>query len=209
MAVKNGYITLPDLKAALGDLDHDGNDAQYERAIEAASRQIDSWYGGQFWKEPTPVARLFRAENPHMVWTGDLADTTGLIVKTDDDGDGVFETTWTSAEWQAEPFVRINNRPYQQIVAVGGRCFPTRRRHDEWRHTIGMRPRVQVTASWGWPAVPDEVEQACQILAVDHFKSKDLTGGIAGFGDFGPIRIASFNPQAKALLEPLRVPVFA
>ncbi len=207
MAVTNGYIGLTAFREALGDLSA-GNDPQYERAIEAASRQIDRWYGGHFWQELSPTPRLFRPDDTCTVWTGEFSTDTGLVVETDDDGDGTFETVWSGSDFIPEPLVRVNGHPFDRVVAVGWRKFPTGRRHDEWRHTFGVRPRVRVTARWGWPAIPAEVEQACQILAIDHFKSKDLTGGIAGFNDFGPIRIAAFNPQARALLEPFRVPVF-
>lgn len=199
MAVTHGYISLDALKVAIND-PGDARDDDYDRVIAAASRQIDTWYGGQFWREPTPVARLFRAEDYEVLWAGEFATTTGLVVETDDDEDGTFETVWDAADWQAEPLVRSNGRPFDRIVAVGDLEFP-----------VGCRrASVRVTAAWGWPAVPAEVEQACLLLAVDHYKAKDLTGGVAGFADFGAVRIAAFNPQAKALLEHLRVPaVFA
>jgi hypothetical protein len=53
--------------------------------------------------------------------------------------------------------------------------------------------------------VPPQVRMACQILAIDHYKSKDLTGGIAGFGEVGPVRISAFSPQARSLIERLQL----
>lgn len=205
MDVVNGYLSLEALKAALGSDIGSSTDAELVRAINAASRQIDSCCGTQFWREPSPTPRLFRAVDARMLWTGDFADTTGMTVATDGDGDGVFETVWAATEWRAEPLVRMNGRPFTQVVATGGRRFPIRGRAYRNQH---LAPSVQVTARWGWPEVPAEVVQACQILAIDHYKSKDLTGGVAGFGEYNPVRIAPFNPQAKALLEHLRVPVF-
>lgn len=203
MAVENGYLTREELEAALGnESGGSSHDAELERAINAASRQIDSWCGAQFWREPTPTPRLFRAADPHVLWVGDFADTASVTVATDGDGDGAFETEWAPQEWQAEPLVPVHGRPFTQVVAAGARRFP-------WRRGCGqLRPRVRITAAWGWPSVPAEVIQACQILAVDHYKSKDLTGGVAGFGEYNPVRVAAFNPQAKALLEHLRTPVF-
>jgi hypothetical protein len=62
---------------------------------------------------------------------------------------------------------------------------------------------VQVTAKWGWPAVPPAVKQAAFIVAADLFKAKDSAFGVAGFGEFGAVRVGSrMNPQAQALLAP-------
>lgn len=195
MALTNGYIDIEALKEAIGERTEDHDDA-YGRAIEAASRQIDEFRGDQFWLEAAPTARIYRADHPDLLWTGDYATTTGMIVATDDDGDGVFETVWAASEWQAEPLRRLNGRPYDRVVAKGSKRFPL----------TYARAAIQVTARWGWSEVPDAVVQACQILAVDHFKSKDLTGGVAGFSDLGAVRIPGFAPQARALLAPYELP---
>lgn len=195
MAPLNGYLSLAELKLALGETGST-KDALFEQAIEAASRQIDEYRGDQFWREAAPTPRLFRPDHPGVLWTGDFATTTGMTVAVDLDGNGSFDTMWPASEWQAEPLVRFNNRPYDRITLVGDDEFPVAYR----------RALVQVTATWGWPVVPLPVKQACQILAVDHYKSKDLTGGIAGFGELGPVRIAAFNPLARALLEQYRLP---
>lgn len=197
MAITNGYISLDALKEAIGENTDEHNDA-YERAIEAASRQIDEFRGDQFWREPTPVPRLFRPDNPDVLFTGDFADLDGMLVEIDEDEDGTFAATWEHpADWSPEPLRRLNNRPYDRIVAVA-EPFPV--------PVYLSRPLVRVTAHWGWPAIPDAVVQACQILAIDHFKSKDLTGGVAGFSDLGVVRVAAFNPQARALLAPFKLP---
>jgi hypothetical protein len=195
VSVTNGYLKLEQLKEAVGE-DSELHDEAYERAIEAASRQIDEFRGDQFWLDQTPSARLFRAEHPLILWTGDFATPTGLTVATDLDGDGIYETVWATTDFSVEPLRRLNGRPFDRIIAVGDKEFPC----------AYARPTVQVTARWGWPAVPEAVEQACQILAIDHFKSKDLTGGVAGFSDLGPVRVAAFNPQARALLMPYKLP---
>lgn len=203
----NGYLPLGALKAALGNSDTPASyDDELARAINAASRQIDSCCGTRFWRESSPTPRLFMAGDPHTVWTGDFATTDGVVVATDEDGDGVFETVWAADEWRAQPLVQVvSDRPFTHVVATGARRFPCRGRR--WAGSP-LAPLVQVTAAWGWPSVPAEVVQACQILAIDHFKSKDLTGGVAGFGEYNPVRVSAFNPQAKALIEHLRVPVF-
>jgi len=196
MAIDHGYLSLAEFKEAIDDTMSVGdNNALYERAIETASRQIDDFRGDQFWKSSNPTARWFRPDHPRMLWTGDIATTDSLAVKIDTLGDGTFATTWATSDWQAEPLVRRNGRPYTRLIATGSKCFPM----GCWRAS------VEITATWGWPNVPIQVKQACQILAIDHFRSRELTGGVASFGDAGPIRVSAFNPIARALLQELEL----
>lgn len=192
MAIVNGYLTLAELKGVLGDTGatHDGD---YERAIEAASRQIDEWCRRQFWQSTPASPRVFDARTPYLLYTDDVATTAGLVIEVY--GSSQAWSALTSTQFLASPAVGFNGRPINRFVSADG-LFPV----------ATNRAYVRVTAVWGWPTVPAHVRQACQILAVDHFKSKDLTGGIAGFGELGPVRIAAFSPQARALLEFVRLP---
>lgn len=192
MPVVNGYLTVEQLRASVDD---DGSDhqADYERAINAASRQVDDWCSTKerrrhFWREDTPTARLFTPNRRRQLRVGDFADTTGMVVKTDDNSDGVLETTWTADQWQPEPLVRVNGWPYTEVAAVAdAREFPLYDLHTG-------RARVEVTARWGWAAVPPEVEQATQILATAYYKARHLTGNQIGFEELstglGPVALA-------------------
>lgn len=226
MAIENGYITLAQLKAVLRD-QQPTYDLAYERAIEAASRQIDTYCNTRFWQSTTPTLRLFKPDNRVTLHTGEFATTTGLIVRTDDDDDGVFENTWAATDYQVEPLTPMDGKPYNRIVALRARYWPV----PYWEHAryrayytdpdalLSQRARVEVTATWGWAAIPSQVMQACQILAIDLFKSKDLTGSAVGVselstGQFGGLRfdgfsIPRFNPIAEQLLSGFRVPVLA
>jgi hypothetical protein len=227
VALVNCYITRQQLQDVLRD-QLTAHDEEYDRAITAASRQIDSYCGRHFFQTATATAKKFRPTDCDEVWTGDIATTTGLIVKTDDDDDGTFETTWTiDTDFQMEPFDRKNGTwPYELIVALGDAEFPTPNNSRYTGSSRTRRPsrraRVQITATWGWPAVPGEVASACQILAVDHFKSKDLTNIASQYGTgtrftrdltgsqfgrgvrFTRLREPIFNPEAESLLQPLR-----
>lgn len=188
----HGYLTADELRDGMGDRDRTVDEASYVRAIEAASRQIDDWCSTPekrrfFWREPDPTARRFNPGRRRWLWVGDFDDTTGLVVRTDDDDDGVFETEWAATDWQAEPLVRINGHPYTAIAAVAAREFPIATRFEG-------RARVEVVARWGWAAVPPEVAQACQILATAYQRSQHLTGQNLG-GDeltsgLGPVALA-------------------
>lgn len=193
----HGYITLAEFKKALNDEQNTDYDALYVWAIETASRQVDDERGDQFWRPDAPTVRTFRPESPRLLWVGDFATESGLIVRTDDSDNGSYDTTWASLDYSAETDegVRGMIRPFVKLVAVGGRVWPT----------SGYRRSVQVTATWGWPEVPRQVKQATQILALDHFRSRDLTGGVAAFNDAGPVRVAAFNPIARKILSELKL----
>lgn len=177
MAITHGYITLEDLKKAVGD-SSSSDDSLYEVAIEAASRMIDGWCdpagSRHFWSEDTPQPRLFRPYNRYLVRTGFFSTITGLTIETDDNNDGTFETVWSVTDWVAEPGLRPNGEPFDHITAAGAaRGFPVN----------GRRSCVRITALWGWPAIPAPVKQACQMVAVALYKSKDYVGGEIGFDE--------------------------
>lgn len=219
------YIDVETLKAVL-QVSTDRQDDALQVAITASSRQIDNWYGDQFWTSGALEDRVLRPDTAVDVRPGVFATSVGLVVKTDEDSDGVFETTWDVSEWQAEASLPLFGYPFDQIIAVGSRFFPAPKyRHSRycWDTAWGRnyyndagvwggnrRARVQVTAQWGWAAVPAEVTQACQILSIDHWKSKDLTNGSAGIFN-GPkmLQQAPFNPLAVKLLCHLKDTILA
>lgn len=200
MTITNGYCTLAQVKSELGISDT-SNDAQIEMSVEAASRQIDSetgWAHG-FWQDGSVVAREFFADSPVCCYVDEgISTTTGLIVKIDEDGDGTFETTLTiSTDFILLPRNaedQVPAEPYTEIVLANNFYFP--------RLSNG-RPGVQVTAKFGWAAVPDDIEKACLVQSVQLFKSKDAVFGVAAFGDTGAaLRVkAGLNPIAKALVD--------
>lgn len=171
--IVNGYLTLARLKEAVG-AKTEVHDNDLERAIGSASRKIDEWTGRYFYQDAAPSARLYRAADAFYVSVGDFDSTAGVLVKTDLDTDGVFETTWASSDWQAEPLVRYNQKPYTRITATSrDKTFPF------W----SLRPMVQVTATWGWGAVPPQVEQACEYMATLFYRAKDQYGASIGLID--------------------------
>lgn len=199
MSVTNGYCALAELKTRVGiglagadTLD----DTAIETAIESASRGIDQWCGRRFWLDATATARTYRFAEPvaRPGWAAvdDFTPATAPVVKSDDDDDGTFETTWTvGTDYQLEPLNPdvYEPGPQNRIRLVGGRCIS---------RSLG-RAQLQVTAKWGWPAVPISVKQACLILAYDLFKSKDAPFGVAGTTEMGVLRIRE-NPQVRQLL---------
>lgn len=171
------YLESFELKQCVG-AHRTSRDEDYERAIAAATQRIDRWTGRRFLRDETSTSRLFRAEFPGRVLVGDFTDPEGVVVETDDLGDGSW-TTWEPEQWQAEAddrgngrFVRLDGEPWRWVGVTDPalRAFPV----------CDRRPRVRVTAVWGWEAVPAAVSQACMELSILFFqpgsRSPELVG---------------------------------
>ena len=197
MTITNGYAALDELSRELGITDS-LSDAKLELAISATSRQIDSYCQRFFYQDTAVVARTYHPDDYLSLEVDDISTTTGLIVKVDSNDTGTFSTTLTittnyiltptnaADEWPVRPYTGI------RIVDTGLSAFPM--------YSSG-RPSVEVTAKFGWPAVPEDVQKACLIQAAQLFKSSDALFGGLSF-DTGVFRVrGSLNPMAEALLE--------
>ncbi|MBO0813558.1 MAG: phage head-tail connector protein [Actinobacteria bacterium] len=200
------YITADELKARLA-ITGTSDDDQVQQAVQGASRAIDGYCERYFWQAAD--TRTYIPRDLYLTRTDDLVSVTTLA--TDPGGTaatgGTFPVTWPAGSFQllpVNPGRTGEQRPYTAIRAVGGLTFP-------WVTPVllARMDRVQVTGVFGWPAVPQAVSTAAQILAADLFKLKDAPFGVAGFGEFGVVRIDA-NPQVSALLGPyVRHPVQA
>ena len=199
MAITNGYATLAQAKTFLSIIDS-VDDTLLESLIESASRSIDRIANRRFYIDATASARKYRASSPVFLFTDDISSTTGLIVKVDEDGDGVFETTFTlDSDYVMDPLTAPSlNRPFTQITIVSNiNTFPI----FPGLFSNGLRPGIEVTAKWGWPAVPDDIETACLILTADLYKRKDSPGGVLGLGDLGAIRMSPLGRDITAMVR--------
>ena len=202
MAITNGYATLTEIKTFLSISDN-VDDTLLEGMVEAASRSIDRIANRRFYLDANASARAYRVSSPIVLFTDDIGTTSGLIVKTDDDGDGTFETTLTlNTDYIMDPLTALNlGRPYTQVTMVTNtQTFPI----FPGLFQNGLRPGVQVTARWGWPSVPDDINQACLILTADLYKRKDSHGGILGLGDLGAIRMSPLGRDVTAMVRAYR-----
>ena len=199
MALTNAYCSLEQLKLHLNVPDSFDDD-KAEMAISAASRQIDAHCGDmrQLWLSSATSVRHFEVDDSTHCYVDDISTTTGLVVKVDTNGDGTYADTLTlNTHYILEPYNAAHKypvRPYTEIEIVDGTggYFPT-----------GPRPGVQVTAKFGWPAVPDDVTKACVIQAALLFKAQDATFGAAQLGlDGSTVFIGQLHATARGLLEP-------
>jgi hypothetical protein len=194
-ALQRLYCTPAELKSRSGITDT-LDDAEILAACEATARWIDNYCNRVFWRAAS--TRTYTADAVDCCYIDDLVSATS--VATDDDGDGTYETVWAASGYQllpVNPAVLGETRPYTQIRAVGTYGFPT------GRPALERVDRVQVAGVWGWPAVPDAVKHAATVMSGDLLKLGGMAFGVAGYGDYGPVR-ARANPIVVSLLDPYR-----
>jgi len=202
MAITNGYATRNQVKAALriGTADTQDDDL-LDNCVGAASRLIDGYANRQFWADGSATTRVFTAADSFVCEIDDIA-STAITLKTSTNADGNFDVTWTPSDWQLEPVNGILDGltvPRTRIRAVGDYLFPT------LNANFGLEALVQLTAVYGWPAVPEPITQAVIIQASRIFKRYDSPLGVAGFGDLGAIRVTrALDPDVAQLVEPYR-----
>ncbi len=198
MALGDKYATLAELKTRVAV----GNeaalsttyDARLNNCLDTASRAIEKACGRQFNVAASATARVYEPRSAYLVDVDDISTTSGLVVKTDTAGDGTYATTVAAANYDLRPLNGVSDGetgwPYYQIVAINYTwpCY--------WQ-----RAPIQVTATWGWAAVPSGVHEGCLILAEELFKLADAPFGTGGYGQFGIIR-ARENPFCWQRIAP-------
>ena len=207
MAITNGYATLTQIKAYMSISDNTDNDL-LEDLVESASRSIDRIANRRFYLDATASARLYRAYSDIFVYVDDIGTTSSLVVATDENGNGTYSKTLTlNQDYILNPLTASSlNRPFTQLTMVSNTetwpIFPGLTQN-------GLRPGVQVTARWGWPSVPDDINMACLILTADLYKRKDAPGGILGLGDLGVVRMSPIGRDVIAMVRAYKKEVVA
>jgi hypothetical protein len=187
------YCTPEELKSRTGITDN-LDDAEIAGVVRSTSRWIDEHCDRVFARRT--VTLELEASGPYCLSVPDLVSVTTL--KTDVDGDGAFETTWTAGDYRLLPrnaAVELEPKPYTEIEAVGDYLFPTACRR--------VRERVQIVGVWGWPRLPEAVAEAARIISADYLALTGMKFGTMGYGDYGIVR-ARENSPALAKLKPYR-----
>lgn len=218
MALTDPYASVQEYRDVVDKTDA-ASDGAILDDLTAVSRWLDLKLGRFFTKDAAPVARVFtipgalrnrfmvpplgwaESENPYMYGTwsrsltvDDIASTTGLSIICDTDRNGLFDDGALAATdyelWPLNAALGPEPKPYTTIVipswsTVGG--FP-----------VGVR--VQVTAVWGWPAIPAAIARAtCHLTGILRLESPRATSRVNELGE-----VLSTSKQARDLLEDLR-----
>lgn len=186
------YCTVAALKSSMGD-SRTTDDLEYHAACFAASRSLEQYCQRTFYRTASQARTLniggrYCLELPPFY---DLVSVTSL--KSDASGDGTFETTWTSTDYQLlcddntpNTMAGPESKPYVKVKAIGSQTFPVT------TALLTRSDRVEITGVWGWPAVPWAIKKAAEIVAAETFKLKDSPGMVAaGFEDFDVTMLGS------------------
>lgn len=204
MALSDPYASRAELKLRYDNMTSTDWDADIDRALIGVSRGIEKICHRQFNKTTSATAKVYGTNSvgtcvlsKDVAIVNDFHTTTGLIVATDSSADGSYATTWSASDYQLEP---LNGEvdgeegwPWWLIRAVGSQTFPTTSR----------RAPLQVTAQWGWTAVPAAIKEACLVVSGETYKLREAPFGVANLGEWGVARVKA-NPMAMAMISPYR-----
>src|SRR5215510_5722003 len=162
LLMANAYASHTELMDRLGISIGDDREGTLAAVIEAASRWIDRQCGRRFYA--VSETRYYTLTDPHQGGTtlkvDDCLGVTSLL--TDNNGDGVFETTWTTGtDYYLQPRnAPLDSLPYTNITrtSLTGRFyFPA------------YQEAIQVTGSFGYSTLanrPLPIRELCLDIAV-------------------------------------------
>lgn len=202
MGTVNGYATLDEIKAWLETGPGTTNDTMLENVVTSVSRWIDQYCQRHFWQTTANTIRVFDACDSYELRLGEFNELVTVVsLKTDDNLDGTFETTWSASDYQLLPrnaSAAPEQRPFREVRAVASRTFPKRGRIDR----EGL---IEISGTWGWPAVPLAVREACLLQSTRIFKRRYSPEGIAGYSEFGIVRVSGrLDADVETMLNPYR-----
>ena len=178
------YCTVETLKSRFKDT-RTVDDLEYHDACFAASRIVENHCKRVFYRTASQT-RTLNVDEEYCLTLPAFCDLISVsTLKTDNSGDGVYETTWAASDYQLlcaddTPNTDIGpeQRPYVKIRALA-RTFPL------VYSPTARNDRIEITGVWGWPAVPRSIKSATAVLAAEIFKFKDAPGmAVQGYEDF-------------------------
>lgn len=149
-------------------------------ALNSATEEINRFCHRQFNQQTAPSVRVYEPQTLKRCLVDDFWTTTGLLISSDPGGTGNFTQIWDpSGDVEMYPYngvvAGMPGWPWNELRACRGLFFP-----KYFPNPYRRRAVVQVTASWGWAAVPAPVHQACLIIAAQRWKLRDAPFGVAG-----------------------------
>lgn len=188
----NEYAELEELKE-MRSITSNSQDAALQRAITRASRAIDRRCGRRFWRDgevsttyyPNLQGRSIVSGSSETFLTGDIATAATISVSlggVESAPDGLSFSYFSSFE------------PHGAITGIT--------RASWWGG------RVQLTAEYGWPAVPDSIEEATLLLANRRYMRKDSPEGTSGWSTEGQTGVSRFDQDIEDLVAPFVIEGF-
>lgn len=187
----NEYAELAELKAMRSIATAvTSQDAALLKALTRASRAIDRRCGRRFYRDGVTSARTFSPRGrtilrgtEELLLTDDIATSAGLSATIGGVTVGNLSYSPDNAEARGEPITGILRPSW-----YGG--------------------DIAITAEWGWPAVPDSIQEATLLLANRRYMRKDSPEGVSGWSQEGQIQVSRFDPDIEDLINPFVIEGF-
>jgi hypothetical protein len=200
VTITNGYLTTAEARtyAGLSDL---ADTELLDDVVTAVSRAIDNACQRTFFQQAAQ-ARTFVTQSADLLTLGAFNDLVSITtLKFDRDGDGVFEETISATNFGLLDSDFPETGPYTAVELYNQTWFPV----PGGTAGTGRTKLTQVTGTWGWPAVPAQVKQACRLQVARVMKRQESPLGVAGFGEFGVVRVSRLDPDIDAMLQPYKL----
>jgi hypothetical protein len=185
------YTDVTTVKAYLG-LTGTTYDAELADDIATAARWIDN-NCDQIFYTTEEQTRGYIPQNPGYCVIDPVVTFTSLTAQ---------ESEWTrDTDFMLEPLnAAAQGRPYTGIRTIARPfIFTLAQIPTGW---AGFDGRVYVTATFGWPAVPNEIVQANKILAARYFHRRNAPLGVISFNTEVAFRMAGADADAASLILP-------
>lgn len=196
MPLGDPYATRNEIKSYVGiPLADTQDDTLIDDALASVTTEIEDICERQFNNTTTATARVFVPVSELLAIVDDFYTTVDLAVAIDSSGDGVYETAWTVG-------TDLDLFPLNGIVSgqTGWPFWMLKPKRSSTRRFPCGYPSLQLTAKWGWAAVPRPVHESCKIATAETFALKDARFGVAGFGAMGELRVRD-NPMVMKKLR--------
>jgi hypothetical protein len=191
VVITNGYSTVADLETRLG-ITAGSASSEMASIMESASRMIDHYTNRRFYTTDADEINYFTPYSYDLCKISDLISVTSI--KTDEDIDGVYETTWTSNDFNLLPY---NQTPkhYIETTPYGNFSFLAK-----------LKRSVQVVGRFGYCTLancPLDIKQAALLEASRLWKRRDAILGISGTTMFGQLKlVGDMDPSVRELIRP-------
>ena len=193
------YSTVEDVRRVYQPRE-DIPDAVYEAAIAVAVGQIDEFCGRSFGQVLGDV-REFDAEL-------DFLGAGRRAAMTIDD---VLPAAMTDVRVETKVDPSDDDEAWE--VQDSGWWLSPRTPKDGWPHTelVVSSPNVwsgrvvRVTADWGWPTVPPQVQRACLMSSARIMLREESILGVQSSGEFGTVQsFPRADPDSARMLRPIQ-----
>ena len=195
MEVTDAYASATTYRDLISKTDT-AEDAEIDSDLKAVSRYLDRRLGRFFTKDASAVARTYMRgphTDPRILWVDDIA-ASPTSIKIDDDNDGSFadETALAAADFELWPLNAGKGAEPQPWTMI---YLPKSGSKGNWP----AGHRVEVTAQWGWPAIPDAIVRAtAHLTAILRLETPRATRRIPELGD-----VVEASREAQSIVREL------